>query len=105
MPGHTERLLSVRRLEGKECTGWLPFPLLLFNSRATLEGPCGGAEWSGAGAERTWNAMLHAVGRGGDFFLLTPPPFRFVIQPPSDDPIDNGVLPGRAGLLGEYLYF
>ena len=55
--------------------------------------------------ERTWNAVLHAVGRGGDFFLLTPPPFRFVIQPPSDDPIDNGVLPGRAGLLGEYLYF
>jgi hypothetical protein len=49
--------------------------------------------------------MLHAVGRGGGCFLLTPPPFRFVLQLPLDDPIDNGVLPGRAGLLGEYLYF
>ena len=55
--------------------------------------------------ELSWNEMLHAVGRGGDFFLLTPPPFRFVIQLPLDDPIDNEVLPGRAGLLGGgYLY-
>ena len=51
--------------------------------------------------ERTWNEMLHAEKRGGDFFLLTPPPFRFVIQLPSDDPIDSGVLPGRSGLLGD----
>ena len=55
--------------------------------------------------DRTSKAMLHAVGRGGEYFLLTPPPFRFVLQLPLDDPIDNGVLPGRAGLLGEYLYF
>ena len=56
--------------------------------------------------ERSWDEMLHAEGRGGDFFLLTPPPFRFVIQLPLDDPIDNEVLPGRAGLLGGgYLYF
>ena len=41
-------LISVRGLGGKESTGWLPFPLLLLNSWATLEGPCGGAERSGA---------------------------------------------------------
>ena len=49
------------------------------------------------------NEMLHVMGRGDDFFLLTPPPFRFVIRlhVPSDDPIDSGVLPGRSGLLGD----
>jgi hypothetical protein len=56
--------------------------------------------------ERSWDEMLHVVGRGGESFLLTPPPFRFVIQLPSDDPIENGMLPGRTGLLGGgYLYF
>ena len=56
--------------------------------------------------ELSSNEMLHAERQCGDFFLLTPPPFRFVLQLPLDDPIDNGVLPGRAGLLGGgYLYF
>ena len=50
--------------------------------------------------ERSWDQMLHVEGRGGESFLLMPPPFRFVIQLPSDDPIENGMLPGRAGLLG-----
>ena len=45
----------MRGLGGKESTGGLPFPLLLLNSWATLEGPCGGAEWSGAGAE--WSGV------------------------------------------------
>ena len=52
------------------------------------------------------NDMLHVVGRGDDFFLLTPPPFRFVIRLPLDDPIDSEVLPGRSGLLGGgHLYY
>ena len=33
----------------------MPFPALLLNSRATLGGPCRGAEWSGAGAE--WSGV------------------------------------------------
>ena len=56
--------------------------------------------------ELSSNEMLHAAWRGGDFFFLTPPPFRFVIQLPLDDPIDSEVLPGRSGLLGGgHLYY
>ena len=59
------RSLSCARLGRKECTGYLPFPALLLNSRATLGGPCRGAEWSGARAEWSGVERMKRTKRSG----------------------------------------